>query len=93
MLIYREKEKGREIERRKRERAKEKGRETEKKESKGERETGNIYTSKHIIFLYFSFQIMPQVQDPSLDLLTCSPVYCHCAMAAPLLNTMETPVT
>ena len=28
--------------------------------------------------------MMPQVQDWSLDLLTCSPVRCHCTTAAPL---------
>ena len=31
-------------------------------------------------------EIMPQVQDESLDQLTCSPMRYHCATAIPLLR-------
>ena len=34
---------------------------------------------------------MPQVQDQSLDLLTCSPAHYHCTMAAPYNTPQSSP--
>ena len=46
-----------------------------------------LYWAMDILGYWYEFEcvwIMPQMQDQSPDLLTSSPMYYHCAMAAPL---------